>query len=315
MTMRDVRHRQRGAVAWLALSALLALLAVLGGPATPASAVAISRCPWRASTVASGLGSLENLGFDGSGTMLVSRTVGNSGQLYRLTPDGRGSTFVPNVAAPGSITVAGGAAYFTTGNSFLSGIFGSKDGTIDRVDLGTGALTTIAAKLTMPNGMVRLPDGSFIVSRNLGWTTGLTRITADGTHETRFVPSVTMANGLTYDPAHNAVIASMDLHPVSTLAVVDLDNPVHIRTVNLGLFGLFGFPDDLTVGPDGLIYLAMDGGDIVRIDPDQHAACILASGMFGSTSVRFGAGPGWDPHALYSTDLGGTIHKLTPTAG
>ncbi len=312
---REVRRWRRGPVARVTVTAVLALLAALGGTTAPASAVAITRCPWRATTVASGLGSLENLAFDGAGTMLVSRTVGNSGQLYRLTPDGRGSTFVPNVAAPGSITVAGGAAYFTTGNNFLSGIVGSKDGSIARVDLGTGALTTVAAKLTMPNGMVRLPDGSFIVSRNIGWTTGLTRISADGTREMRLAPSVTMANGLTYDPAHNAVIASMDLHPVSTLAIVDIADPAHIRTVNLGLFGLFGFPDDLAVGPDGLIYLAMDGGDIVRIDPDHHAACILASGMFGSTSVRFGAGAGWDPNALYSTDLFGTVHKLMPTAG
>lgn len=310
-----VRRRRRGAVARLATTAVLALTAVIGTPPAPASAVAITRCPWRATTVASGLGSLENLGFDGAGTMLVSRTVGSAGQLYRLTPDGRGSTLVPNVAAPGSITVADGAAYFTTGNSFLSGVFGSKDGGIARVDLGTGALTTIATKLTMPNGMVRLPDGSFVVSRNIGWTTGLTRISADGTRETRLAPSVTMANGLTYDAAHSAVIASMDLHPVSTLAIVDMNDPTHIRTVDLGLFGLFGFPDDLTVGPDGLIYLAMDGGDIVRIDPDHHAACILASGMFGSTSVRFGAGTGWDPGALYSTDLFGTVHKLTPTTG
>lgn len=313
--IRAVRRPRRGAVARLAATVALALLAAVGVPPTPAAAVAITRCPWRATTVASGLGSLENLGFDGSGTMLVSRTVGTSGQLYRLTPDGKGSTFVPNVAAPGSITVADGAAYFTTGNNFLSGVFGSKDGTIARVDLGTGALTTIATRLTMPNGMVRLPDGSFVVSRNIGWTTGLTRISADGTRETRLAPSVTMANGLAYDAAHNAVVASMDLHPVSTLAIVDIDDPSHIRTVNLGLFGLFGFPDDLTVGPDGLIYLAMDGGDIVRIDPGRHAACILASGMFGSTSVRFGAGTGWDPQALYSTDLFGTVRKLTPTAG
>lgn len=310
---RDARRRQHRPIVCLALSAALALMTVLGGPATPASAVAITRCPWRVTTVAAGLGSLENLGFDDAGTMLVSRTVGTSGQLYRLTPDGKGSTFVPNVAAPGSITVADGAAFFTTGNSFLSGAFGSTDGTIDRVDLGSGALTTIAARLTMPNGMIRLPDGSFIVSRNLGWSTGLTRISADGFRETRFAPAVTMANGLAYDRAHNAVVASMDLHPVTTLAFVDLGNPDHVRTVDLGLFGLFGFPDDLTIGPDGLVYLAMDGGDIVRVDPDRRAACILASGLFGSTSVRFGAGPGWDPQALYSTDLFGTIRKLTPT--
>lgn len=306
---RWVRHRLTSVVA---LTALLALASGQGRSLAPAFAEGVTQCHWGTSSVASGLGSLENLEFDGTGGLLLSRTVGNAGQLYRLAPDGRGNTLAPNITAPGSIRADGDTAYFTTGNDFLSGLFGREDGTIDRVDLATGTVTVIATGLTMPNGMVHLPDGSFIVSRNLGLSTGLTKITPDGSTETRFAPAVTQANGLTYDPARNVVIASMDLHPFSTLALVDLNNPDHIRRIDLGLLGLFGFPDDLTVGPDDLIYMAMDGGDIVRIDPDHNTACVVASALFGSTSVRFGDGPGWDPNSLYSTDLGGTIHKFIP---
>jgi sugar lactone lactonase YvrE len=306
-----VQRWWRRSVGAVASTAVLAATTVLGGLGA-ASAAAITRCPWDSSRVATGLGSLENLGFDGAGAMLVSRTINGSGQLYRLTADGQTSTLVPNVVAPGGITIVGRTAYFTTGNNFVSGILGIKNGAIERVDLDTAVVSVVATGLTMPNGMVRLSDGTFIVSRNLGWTTGLTEISADGVTEKRFAPGVTLTNGLAYDAARNVVIASLDLHPVSTLALIDLGNPDHVRKVDLGLFGLFGFPDDLAVGPDDLIYMAMDGGDIVRIDPDRNSACVLASGLFGSTSVRFGAGPGWDSHSLYSTDLGGTVHKFTP---
>ena len=296
----------------LGLAGLLAAVMTAASVCAPASALP-TRCPWDVSAVTTGLGSLENLGFDGRGGLLLSRTDDRTGQLYRLTPDGHGSTLVADVPAPGSITVVGGGAYFTTGNSFASGILGRTDGTIDHVDLATGALGVVARGLTMPNGMAMLPDGTFVVSRNLGRTTGLTRVGADGSG-TPFAPSVTYTNGVAYDPTRNAVITSLDLHPVATLAIIDVVNPDHVRKVDLGLFGLVGFPDDLTVGPDGLIYLAMDGGSIVRIDPDSSTACTLTSALPGSTSVRFGAGPGWDPHSLYSTDLTGAVHRLAPPA-
>ena len=303
-------HRWAGPVAALGAGALLAAL-LTASP--PARAGAPTRCPWTASVVASGLGSLENLAFDGSGGMLLSRTDDRAGQIYRMTPDGQGASVVPNIAAPGSITVAGPTAYFTTGNSFASGILGRSDGTIDQVELATGALQTVASGLTMPNGMARLPDGSFVVSRNLGWTTGLSKVSADGKTLTPFAPALTLTNGVAYDSSRNSVITSLDLHPVATVAIIDLANPDHIQKLNLGLFGLLGFPDDLTVGADDQIYLAMDGGSVVRLDPDHHTACILSAALPGSTSVRFGAGPGWDPVSLYVTNLGGAVHKLAPT--
>lgn len=304
---RKVRQVQQAVIA------VMAVLMLLLGSRTPvARALVTTKCPWTSSVVKTALGSLENLGFDGTGGMLLSRTDDHTGELYRLTPAGSGTILVPNVAAPGSITVLGTTVYFTTGNSFASGFFGRKDGTIDKVDLTSGTLSVLATGLTMPNGMARLPNGSFVVSRNLGLTTGLTKVSADGATTTRFAPTVTLTNGLTYDPSRNVVITSLDFHPVSTLALINLSQPDHIRTIDLGLFGLLGFPDDLTVGPDHLLYLAMDGGSIVRIDPDHNTACVLITALLGSTSVRFGAGPGWDPTSLYITTLTGTVQKLTP---
>ncbi len=310
-----------GAIAWSAVAALpigtaLALALVMATAASPlsarAAAVIPTRCLWNESVVAAGLGSLENLEFDGTGGMLLSRTTQRRGQIYRLTPDGTGTTVVPDVPAPGSITVDGSTAYFTTGNSFLSGITGRRDGTITQVDLNTGDRSVVAKSLTMPNGMARLPDGSFVVSRNLGLITGLTSVSPDGADNNRFTPWLTNTNGVTYDATRNSIITSLDLHPVATLAVVDVANPKRISRFYLGLFGLFGFPDDLTVGADGAVYLAMDGGSIVRIDLNANKACIVASRLFGSTSVRFGSGPGWDSRSLYSVDLWGAVHKLTP---
>ena len=291
-----------------------ALIAAAAHGVSGTANAAPANCPWTVSPVTSGLGSLENLGFDGTGRMLLSRTDDRAGQLYRMTPDGGGTTLAADIDSPGGIAVEGGTAYFTTGNSFGAGALGRKTGTIEAIDLATGSTRTVASGLTMPNGMARLPDGRFVVSRNLGLRTGLTMVSADGSSTVPFAPTVNTTNGVAYDAGRNAVVTSVDLSPVATLALIDLSDPRRVTRINLGLFGLLGFPDDLTIGADDMIYLAMDGGSVVRVDPANKTACVLASKMPGTTSVRFGAGPGWDPAALYATSLSGSVTKLSPGA-
>jgi sugar lactone lactonase YvrE len=281
-------------------------------PLNPAVADASARqCRWDVSTVTAGLGSLENLAFDGSGGMLLSRSVNGAGQIYRMTADGAGATVV-DVDAPGGIVVDGNTAYFTTGNDFLSALTGRAGGTISTLDLGTHAVRPIARGLIAPNGLARLPDGGFIVSRNLGIPPGLTRVSADGATQSRFAPELLFTNGLTFDPRRNAVITSVDFALLTAVALIDLDDPSKIQRIDLNLLRTNQFPDDLTVGSDGLIYLATDGGSIVAVDPSTGSSCTIASFQLLSTSVRFGAGPGWDPTSLYVTALDGSVRRLTP---
>ncbi|ELB91588.1 hypothetical protein Rwratislav_18534, partial [Rhodococcus wratislaviensis IFP 2016] len=56
--------------------------------------------------MASGAGVLENLAFDGAGTMLVSRTgLVGGGALDGVAPDGTVTPIVPEVESPGGIAV------------------------------------------------------------------------------------------------------------------------------------------------------------------------------------------------------------------
>src|SRR5690349_8917746 len=99
--------------------------------AAPASA---ATCPqWKDRTVASGLGSLENLEFDNRGGLIVSASTQNA--LVRLTPDGKSGVLVPDVKGPGGQRLIGDTLFFNTGDTFQSGLGGVADGTIETFDL------------------------------------------------------------------------------------------------------------------------------------------------------------------------------------
>ncbi|MEU5876474.1 hypothetical protein [Spirillospora sp. NPDC047279] len=52
-------------------------------------------------------------------------------------------------------------------------------------------------------------------------------------------------------------------------------------------------------------------GRVVRLDPGTGDVCTVADGLPLVSSVRFGAGPGWDPKALYATNSLGGLTSLT----
>src|SRR4051812_42711828 len=132
---------------------------------------------WTQKTVKAGLGSLENLEFDGSGGLLLSAS--GPGAIERLTPDRNVTTLVPDVNAPGGQRVVGRTLYFNTGDAAQSGLMGTPDGTLDRFDLDTHERSTVASGLTMPNGLAILPNGDFVASRDIGSGTGITRVPHD----------------------------------------------------------------------------------------------------------------------------------------
>lgn len=309
-----MRMRRTGRTLGIALACVAVAGLVSAGPATAEMSSAAGTCPqWNVRTVASGYGMLENLAFDGRGAMLLSdSSLVAPGAIRTLDVSGARGTLVGHVTGPGGLVVAGDDAYFTTGNTTLSGLFGIPDGTVDAVSLRTRERRTVAPGLVMPNGLARLADGDLLTTRNLG-APGLTRIPVDRPGSPELVRAdLGTVNGIA--TAGDRVFLTTSFDPVSELKILtasDLDGPV--RTIPLPGIGPLNVADDLTVGPDGAVYLAYNvAGKVLRVEPDSGAACAIASGLTLTSAVKFGSGPGWDGRALYATGFDGTVRELTP---
>jgi sugar lactone lactonase YvrE len=299
-----------------ALAATTIASAIILGPAANSAVAEPNPCDsWVKQSVASGYGTLENLAFDGRGNLLLTEQslVGGPGAVHRLGADGAKSTAVANVSSPGGIVVRDGTAYFNTGNSLSAGLTGSRDGAIQSLNLDTGAVSTVATGLQMPNGLAQLPNGDFVVSKDLGPGT-LTLVSADGSRKTAFGPGLTSTNGLGMDRERGRLVVSTTLNPVSEIAAIDLDDPARAVTpAVIPGFGPLNSADDLTIGADGAAYVALNAvGSVARVDLDTGRSCIIADGLPLTSSVEFGSGPGWDSNALYAISFLGTITKLTP---
>ena len=292
---------------------------LLAGSVTPtSSAAAAPTCSaWRQSTVASGLGVLENLSFDGRGGLLISAgQLAGPGAIVRLRPSGRHQEIVSDVTSPGGQVVVGRKLFFTTGNGFADGItseFAQAAGTLSVVDLRTGKVRVKARKLAMPNGLVRLPDKSFLVSRDVGFPGRTTQLHPGG-RRTTFAPSVTSTNGMAVDPRRRLVYIVSTFNPRSTISVVDLDHPRRTpRVITLAGFGPANSADEVVLGRDGFLYVTLNvAGAVLRVDPRSGATCTIASGLPFSSSLRFGDGRGWDRTSLYVTSFLGTVTRLRP---
>jgi len=294
----------------IAATSLVATALVALAPASSQAAA----CPaWKKSTQAKGYGTLENLAFDGQGGLLLSETsaTGAPGGIRRLSAAGVRSTVVAPVTSPGGLVVDGRTLYFTSGNGIASGAFSKADGAISRVDLDSGAVTPVATGLVMPNGMTRLPGGDLVVSRDLG-KGSMTRVTANGA-KSPFAPAATSTNGMAVDAARGLFYVDSTFNAKTEISVVDLGSGAVVRRIGIPGFGPLNSADDLTLGADGNLYVALNlAGKVVRVNPATGAQCTIATGIPLVSSVRFGAGPGWDAGSLYATSFTGSVTRLTP---
>lgn len=293
------------------------------GPASfGTSASAAQECvAWTATPIASGLGTLENLSFDRRGAMLVSSSqTGGAGSVLRVTPSGEVTTLLDDVASPGGQVVRGRTLYLNVGNAAASGFLGRADGALLAVDLRTALpgraprTRTIAAGLTMPNGLIRLPGGDFVVSRDLGDPAVMTRIGRDGSRRT-VAPSVRSTNGMVLDRTGRYLFVVSTFTPTTTVSRVDLRRPAAApRVFTIPGLGPLNAGDEITRRGDDLYLTLNAAGRVVRLDPATGATCVIAEGLAFASSLRFGAGPGWRAGSLYVTSFTGAITRLDPPA-
>src|SRR4051794_2320935 len=284
----------------------------VGVPAGRAAAAANPCVPWHVRTIASGLGVLENVEPDGQGGLLISNNGAN--EIDRLTPDGHVTTLIAGVPSPGGQRIHGGYLYFNTGDSAQAGILQTTDGTIQRYDFSSRARVTWSSGLAMPNGLLFLPSGDAVVSRDSpGW--GITRIPfADPAHPQRNWVTTNDSNGMAVDPTGTWLYFDQTFQPGGLVLRASLSDPSDVEQVaSLGQ-GLD--LDDLTIDRRGILYLAANRpaplGEIIRLDPSTGTSCVIASGLGDPSAVKFGCGAGWSARHLYVVGFEGDIYDLTP---
>lgn len=316
LAVPGVSSTPTSAPAPVATTAVPAATATQAVTSTVAAAPVSTCTPWTVGTIADGFGVLENLAFDGHGKMLLSESpVPGEGAVRTLTPAGAKGTLVSGTPSPGGLVVRDGRVVFTTGNNVMAGMMNGTNGTVESVRLDGSDRTVIAKGLTMPNGLAALENGDLLVTQAFGDKPGLTRIPATGSREPQRVRTdLGSANGLAVstDGATVYVGNTVDRDTeLRALQASDLTGAVSTTTVSGA--GAANAGDDLTVGADGYVYMALNGaGKVVRIAPATGDTCEIATGLPLTSSVRFGAGDGWDAASLYTTSFTGAVHRLTP---
>jgi sugar lactone lactonase YvrE len=163
----------------------------------------------------------------------------------------------------------------------------------------------------MPNGLVLLPNGDAVVSRDFGTGTGLTRVRVrDPRHPQFNWAKIDDTNGLAVDPSGRWLYVDRTFSTDGEVDRVRIAHPSVVQPV--GHLGVGVAPDDMTIGARGILYVAgFQAGAIYRLDPRTHRSCAIATGLSQPTSVRFG-GRGWNRDALYATDAGGHLSVIRP---
>ncbi len=267
---------------------------------------------------------LENLAFDDTGNLVVVDLHGDRLLLY--DPAGH-LLAVTDLAASHGITWNAADRHF-----YATGVLEEMAGPAGVVrfqvaDGSFGPMTPYSDGHRVVNGMAFGPDGSLYTSDPLATAPPyLNRIPPGGgpaaPWRDHYGP-----NGL-WPASHGGeagLLIAITGNQSSPIEFVPFDESVPraiLHTSTLGaatlqpsLYAPHGDAylapkgyDDLTVGPDGNLYVtAHVTGEVIRIEPDTGFACAVASGLEEPTSLRF-APASFGPHAgdLFVTDMGGT---------
>jgi gluconolactonase len=297
-----------------AVAAVIGLFATVTAP----GAVAAPDCPGgptETRTLLSGQGTLESVIVDRAGRLFFT----NEDSLLRLdSPDGE-PRVLTHVSEPGGLAFDDhGNVIVGYGNTAANGAVGDLTGPsgLLRVNPTTGASEVYATGLSMANGLVRGPDGSYYASNDFGSNIDRVR---DGQTE-RGWSHVDSGNGVAIDSSGTYLYVAQTFRPAA-IQRVELAHPENVTEyVRAG-------PEDMTAGLDGMarddadrLFVAANGaGQIWRVDPNPATICILLRGLpgfpDGPSAVATGSRRGPFPaRNLYVVTFNGNLIELVDVA-
>ncbi|NUS42891.1 MAG: hypothetical protein HOQ24_04255 [Mycobacteriaceae bacterium] len=261
---------------------------------------------WRQETVLAGRGELENLAPDEHGGVYFGELAKG---VHHVDAQGRVREIAPADVQATGMQLSGTALY-------VLGALGPQGGALWKIDTVTGVRTRVVTGLAGPNGLLRLPDGDFLMTRpgfgdQAGPPTGIARFHPGDRTAREWAPPL-FSDGIALSEDHRAIYTSNIV--TGQILRVPLDDPRH-WTVVARLPGILPGPDDLAVTKRGdILATGHVDGNIYRINARTGQTCVIASGLglgwVGPSSVRIGPdGRGW---VLWLTDFDGTLRRLRP---
>ncbi|WP_063825033.1 SMP-30/gluconolactonase/LRE family protein [Nocardia pseudovaccinii] len=219
----------------------------------------------------------EGLAYDARGDLWVSRVRRN--EVVRYDPSGRVTARVA-VAYPGAVKLGPDQLIYVTYGNFPTNLVpGSTGGGVVRIDptAETPRAEIFASGLGMANGAAFDSAGDLFVADT---STGVVRIRPDGSVDTEWSDRTKYfgADGILVDG--DTLYVTLYLSPNGRILRIPLDDPSH-ATVVADLAARPGappLPDDLAIGPDGMLYDATTSGRLVRINPADHSTCTVLTG-------------------------------------
>jgi hypothetical protein len=167
----------------------------------------------------------------------------------------------------------------------------------------------------MPNGLVFLPNGDALTSRDLGGPPAIYVVPHRHPAHHRVWANTDDSNGMAVDPSGRYVYANQTFKAESPVLRIPIANPAKFAV--LAQTGSAKGLDDMTIDRSGVLYLAANGtGEIIRLDPRTRRSCTIAGGVDAgwrnTSAVKFGCGPGWRSDHLFAVGFDGVVHELTP---
>ena len=308
-------RRLTASAAALALALVTAAVPAAAGASPLGSLAPLTPCDGPAPRVATFgeagtpvLGWRENLAFDGRGRMWVTSLLGDRVEAFDST--GHRVASVP-VVAPGGVAVTpAGEVAVVTGASPTSTRSTIVAFDPDAADPIPRLVATVPAG---KNGLAVDADGNMYTTGVLAPT--VIKVRPDGSIDEEWSAraAIVGSNGIAIRDrtAFVTVTTSVD----TAVHEVPLDDPAASRATALtrppalprGL-------DDLAVTDRAIYAVAFTGGEVLRIDRDSGAACVLAGGIPAPTSVRVAEGfGGFGPTDLFVTSADGSTRHIATT--
>lgn len=315
------RRRWSGVFPRAAIAAIALLAVGAAGLPPAASAQSHDPCPdapapeffldWESS--------LENLAFDGAGSLYLSDAGG--ARILQVDPAG--------VVTREIGVDAHGIAWGPDGRLYAAVTAGEAYDIQRSTDASVTGFEVYAAGLPVYNGMAFDAIGNLYVSDDSvtppAQPPDLVRVPRAAPSDWAPWTDLYGPNGLAFDAATGWMYTVITADQASPVLRVSTSEPATAEAVTYLSFGAAtlgpsahepqgdpAYPvpkglDDLAIGPDGMLYITAHlAGELLRVDPATGSACVLASGLEEPTSARFAHGFGGHGGKLFVTTWGGT---------